>query len=235
MAQIARYGKATAHEGRGGELAARLLAAADELRSDPGCELYLINREAGRPDVIWVTELWRSQQDLDAAREKVRGSDDAAAGLELTSDWEMVELDLLGGKGARPTLEVRREPFTRINIDELEDLAAKHGFSDFQEARFPNRALGTEQTGLGHLRLKPGARMPFAHRHNRAEEVYVVVSGSGRARLGDEIVELGERDAVRVSPETIRQFEAGEDGLELIAFSALSPGDAEMVRDWWTD
>jgi mannose-6-phosphate isomerase-like protein (cupin superfamily)/quinol monooxygenase YgiN len=235
MAQIARYGKATANEGRGGELATGLLAAAEELRSDPGCELYLVNREAGKPDVLWVTELWRSQEDLDAAREKVRDSDAAGEALELTAEWEMVELELLGGKGARPAGEGDSAPFTRVNIDELEDLAAKHGLSDFQEARFPNRALGTEQTGLGHLRLKPGVRMPFAHRHNRAEEVYLVVSGSGRAKLGDEIVELAERDAIRVSPETVRAFEAGEEGLELIAFSALHPGDAEMVRDWWQD
>jgi quinol monooxygenase YgiN len=98
--RVARYGKATAREGRGDELANGLLEAAAKLASDPGCELYLVNRQADRPDVIWVTELWRSQTDLDAALERVRSSGNAAAIVELAASWETVELDLPGGKGA---------------------------------------------------------------------------------------------------------------------------------------
>ena len=97
--RIARYGKATAQTGRGEELASKLLAAADALRDDPGCELYLINRQTGSPDVVWVTELWRSQADLDASLEKIRGSDDVAEVMAIVADFEMIELDLLGGKG----------------------------------------------------------------------------------------------------------------------------------------
>jgi quinol monooxygenase YgiN len=100
VSQVARYGKAVAKQGKGGELAELLLAAAAELESDPGCELYLINRQAGDPDVIWVTELWRSQADLDASLEQVRGSDQAAAAMALVEDWQMIELELLGGKGS---------------------------------------------------------------------------------------------------------------------------------------
>jgi quinol monooxygenase YgiN len=98
MSKVARYGKAKAREGRGQQLADLLLAAAAELDDDPGCELYLINRQAGEPDLIWVTELWRSQADLDASLEQVRASDDAAAAMALVEHWEMIELDLLGGK-----------------------------------------------------------------------------------------------------------------------------------------
>ncbi len=76
-----------------------LLDAAAELEADPGCELYLINREAERPDVIWVTELWRSQADLDASIERIRGSEGVANAMALVEDWQMIELDLLGGKG----------------------------------------------------------------------------------------------------------------------------------------
>jgi len=96
---VARYGKSVARRGHGAELAEILLAAAAELGGDPGCELYLVNRQAGEPDVIWVTELWRSQADLDASLEKIRGSDDVARAMALVESWEMVELDLLGGKG----------------------------------------------------------------------------------------------------------------------------------------
>ena len=99
MSRVARYGKSVAREGMGEELAARLLAAAEELEDDPGCELYLVNRQAGAPDVIWITELWRSQADLDASVEQIRDSDDVAAVLALVEDWQMIELELLGGKG----------------------------------------------------------------------------------------------------------------------------------------
>jgi quinol monooxygenase YgiN len=99
MSQVARYGKATARPGKGGELAELLLGVADELGADPGCELYLINRQADDPDVIWVTELWRSQSDLDASLDRARGSGSASSALALVEDWQMVELDLLGGKG----------------------------------------------------------------------------------------------------------------------------------------
>jgi quinol monooxygenase YgiN len=99
MPQLARYGKATAREGRGPELAEILLAAAAELEDDPGCQLYLINRQAGQPDLIWVTELWRDQAALDASLERIRGSEGVSAAMALVEDWEMVELELLGGKG----------------------------------------------------------------------------------------------------------------------------------------
>jgi quinol monooxygenase YgiN len=100
MTQVARYGKAEAHAGRGQKLAEVLLAAAAELESDPGCLLYLINRQAGEPDLIWVTELWRSQADLDASLERIRGSDSVAAAMALVEDWQMIELEQLGGKRA---------------------------------------------------------------------------------------------------------------------------------------
>jgi quinol monooxygenase YgiN len=99
MTEVARYGRAVAREGHGGDVADRLLAAAEDLRGDPGCMLYLISREAGKPDVVWVTELWRSQADLDASLEKIRGSKDVAEVMSLVDGWEMIELELLGGKG----------------------------------------------------------------------------------------------------------------------------------------
>lgn len=99
MNRIARYGKSTAAAGKGDELAGILLAAANQLEADPGCELYLVSRQKGQPDVVWVTELWRSQADLDASLEKIRGDPDVARAISLVQSWEMIELDLLGGKG----------------------------------------------------------------------------------------------------------------------------------------
>lgn len=99
MSRVARYGKMAARGGEGPKLAEVLLAAAAELGSEPGCELYLVNHQAGSPDILWVTELWRSQADLDATISRIRGSAQVAAAMPLVQHAEMIELELLGGKG----------------------------------------------------------------------------------------------------------------------------------------
>ncbi len=125
--------------------------------------------------------------------------------------------------------------YAKRNIREIEDSALSHGFSDHQEARFARNALGAEQTGLAHLFIKPGMREAFAHRHGRAEEIYVVLSGSGRVKLDDEVVELEPLDALRVSPGVTRAFEAGTTGLEVIVFGPHVERDGEMVSEFWTE
>lgn len=126
--------------------------------------------------------------------------------------------------------------YTIKNLRESEDMAEKHGFGEAQEARFPGGDLDAEATGLALIRVKPGQRQPFAHRHNEAEEIYVVLSGSGRLKLDDELVEVGELDAVRIEPKVARAAEAGPDGLEFLAFGPRHQGDAEMLQgDFWSD
>jgi uncharacterized cupin superfamily protein len=121
------------------------------------------------------------------------------------------------------------------NLRDVEDQAAKHGLSEIQEARFPRADLGAEQTGLNFLKLKPGKREAFAHKHKTAEEIYVVLSGSGRAKLDDELIDLAPLDAVRVSPGVVRAFEAGDDGLEVLIFGPRVESDAEVVQDFWEE
>ena len=125
--------------------------------------------------------------------------------------------------------------FTIKNLREAEDMAERFGYSEKQEARFPREDLGAEATGLAHLVVRPGQRQPFAHRHHDAEEINVVLSGSGRVRLDDEVVEIGPMDAIRVAPGVTRAFEAGPDGLELLVFGPHHNRDAEMVPDFWID
>lgn len=122
-----------------------------------------------------------------------------------------------------------------MNLGDVEDQAAKHGFGEFQEARFPRRELGTEQTGLGHIVVKPGKRQPFSHRHGEAEELYVVLSGSGVLKLDDEVVEVGPRDVVRIGPGVAHGMEAGPGGLEILAFGPHVDDDAEMIEGLWED
>jgi len=125
--------------------------------------------------------------------------------------------------------------YAKKNLHDIEDLAVKHGFSEHQEARFPRTELDTAATGLAYLKVKPGKREAFAHRHGEAEEVVVVLSGGGHVKLDDERVALGPLDAVRVSPGVTRAFEAGADGLEVLVFGPHVEGDAEMVQGLWGD
>jgi mannose-6-phosphate isomerase-like protein (cupin superfamily) len=128
--------------------------------------------------------------------------------------------------------------WTKVNLkDDVDDQAPNFGLGGKIEARMARVPLELEQSGVSYQRLAPNFRVPFAHRHKNQEEVYVLISGSARAKLGDEIVELRPFDALRVHKDTIRGFEAGPEGAELIAIGApnTGPGDAELEHDWWTD
>src|SRR5687767_13671859 len=116
-------------------------------------------------------------------------------------------------------------------------MAVKHGFSETQEARFPRSDLGAETTGFAYHVVRPGKRQAFAHRHDQAEEVNVVLSGSGRVKLDDEVVEIRPMDAIRIAPRVTRAFEAGPDGLELLVFGPHHDRDGETmtVGDFWAD
>lgn len=120
------------------------------------------------------------------------------------------------------------------NLKEIEDSAVKFGLSPQMESRFARSDLGAETLGLSYQRLAPNVRQPFGHRHEQQEEVYVVLSGGGRVSLGEEVVEIRPWDAVRVAPDTTRAFEAGPDGLELLAFGAHTVStDVETVQGFW--
>ena len=126
-------------------------------------------------------------------------------------------------------------PYTIKQLTDVEDSAPKFGFAEIQEARFASSDLETENTGLSHHRLSPSKRQPFAHKHDEAEEVYVVIAGSGRVKLDDEILEVTTLDAIRVAPSVTRCFESGPDGLEMIAAGARHEGDGEIIPGWWSD
>jgi mannose-6-phosphate isomerase-like protein (cupin superfamily) len=122
-----------------------------------------------------------------------------------------------------------------MNLSEVKDSAPGFGADEFQEARFAREDLEAEQAGLAHIKVKPGKRMPFAHKHEDAEEIYVVIAGSGRIKLDDEVIEVTELDAIRISPEVARCMEAGPDGLSVLAMGAHHDKDGEVLPNWWTD
>jgi len=125
--------------------------------------------------------------------------------------------------------------YKRVNLKDVDNAAAERGPG--LEARFGRMHLDSDHLGVSYFRYAPGFRVPYGHRHKLQEEAYVVVSGSGRMRLDDEIIDLAQWDLVRVAPSVVRGFEAGPDGLELIVAGSDRPeeGDGELVQDFWTD
>ncbi|MGI8714236.1 MAG: hypothetical protein ACR2NR_13885 [Solirubrobacteraceae bacterium] len=123
--------------------------------------------------------------------------------------------------------------FTKKNLMEIENVAADRGPG--LEARFARSHIDSEHLGVSLFRFSPNFRVPFGHHHREQEEAYVVVEGSGRMRLGDELIDLAQWDIVRVAPNVVRAFEAGADGMVFVAVGNDRPegGDGEMVQGFW--
>ena len=127
--------------------------------------------------------------------------------------------------------------YTKANLKhEVEDAAPKFGLSPGLEFRYGRRELECEQSGASYQKIAPDFRQPFGHAHKEQEEVYVLVSGSARIKLDDDVVELAPFDAVRIGPGVMRCVEAGPDGAELILFGAprVEGPEADIVQGWWT-
>ena len=123
--------------------------------------------------------------------------------------------------------------YTLRKLTAVRDSAPDFGQGDVQ-IRFATADLGAENTGVALKRVRPNTRVSLGHRHERAEEVYVVLSGAGRVTLDDEIVDVEPLDALRVAPPVIKSFEAGPQGLEVLAFGPRHDGDGELLPDWWS-
>lgn len=128
--------------------------------------------------------------------------------------------------------------YTHINLKtDVDDQAVNFGLSPNLESRMARVPLGLEHSGVTYLRIAPGFRIPFGHRHKQQEEVYVLVNGSARIRIDDEVRDMKQWDAVRLHRDTVRALEAGDEGAELIAIGApnTGPGDADLIQHWWSE
>ena len=128
--------------------------------------------------------------------------------------------------------------YAKLNLrHEVEDQAPKFGMAPNLGFHVAGRPLGAERAALSLLRMAPGYRMPFGHTHADQEEIYVLVGGSARLKLDDEVLELEPWDAVRIAKETVRNLEAGPEGAELVLVGApaTDPNDADVLQAWWTD
>jgi uncharacterized cupin superfamily protein len=126
--------------------------------------------------------------------------------------------------------------YTHANLkDNVDDAAEGYGLAPQFEARFGRKALGLAGGGFSYQRLAPGFRVPFGHRHANHEEVYLVLSGGGRVKIEDEVRDLRQWDVLRFAPATARGWEAGPEGMELLAIGFGEGGDAELLQDFWSD
>ena len=230
MTPMTRTATFRARDGRGAQLAERLLHAASLMAAVPGCELWLVQRDLDDADMIRVTE-------IDAAL-NLPGVDKNAAqvmGL-LDGPPEVADGEPLGG--ARMLRgSTGATAFSILDAPDLSkdtQLLERDDLDDVGEARYIREHLDAVQTGLTHYRLRSGRRQGWAHRHGVAEEIYVALSGSGRIKVDEELFELRSLDAIRVAPASARELEAGPNGLEVLAVGSHSPGDGELVADWWT-
>src|SRR5690348_16884116 len=127
--------------------------------------------------------------------------------------------------------------YTIVNLADVENVAPRFQMPEGMDVRFPKRDLGCKITEVGVEKLGPGVRVPFGHTHTEQEEIYVIAEGSGRVKIDDEIRDLRRWDILRVGPGVMRNFEAGPDGMTVIAFGAPlgEQNDGELVPGWWSD
>jgi quercetin dioxygenase-like cupin family protein len=117
--------------------------------------------------------------------------------------------------------------FAIVNLLEVEDSVGERAAGI--EGRFARKHLDSRDLGISHFRYAANLRSAGAHSHREQEEAYVVVSGSGRVLLDDQPHDLRQWDVVRVAPEVVRAFEAGPEGLEIIAVGGPKPADGDGV------
>jgi quercetin dioxygenase-like cupin family protein len=118
--------------------------------------------------------------------------------------------------------------FATVNLLEVDDSNAD-GATGVQ-ARFARKHLDSRDLGVSLFRYAANLRNPIGHSHREQEEAYVVVAGFGRLLLDEEVIEVRQWDVVRVAPEVVRAFEAGPEGLDVIAIGGPKPEGGDGVR-----
>jgi quercetin dioxygenase-like cupin family protein len=90
------------------------------------------------------------------------------------------------------------------------------------------RQLEAETLGARLWRLQPG-QASTRHRHRDTVELYVLLEGSGRIRVGADLLTLEPLSAVLVEPETVRQPFNDTDGDQLWLVVGAPPEPANTT------
>jgi mannose-6-phosphate isomerase-like protein (cupin superfamily) len=128
--------------------------------------------------------------------------------------------------------------YTVQNLKEVENQGVHFGLDPKDmELRMAKDPLECANAGISYLKLGPGYRAPFGHTHKTQEEIYILISGSARVKLNDDVIDMKPFTAVRIAQDTMRSYEGGPEGAEIIALGApkTGPGDGDTVPGWWSD
>ena len=94
-------------------------------------------------------------------------------------------------------------------------------------------AAGGVTSGLRHIAIAPGENGYPRHCHSAEEELFVIVGGSGTARVGDEEVPVRAGHVLSRPAGTgiAHSFRAGPDGLECLAYGQRDNNDIIYYPD----
>ena len=103
------------------------------------------------------------------------------------------------------------ENYTIANIGEFKDLKEykyRHTLLDLpiEGKVFIGEKLNTTSVEISFQVLTAGKEIPFDHRHNENEEVYIVLKGKGEFIIDDEVTEVKEGSIVRIAPPAKRRW-----------------------------
>jgi mannose-6-phosphate isomerase-like protein (cupin superfamily) len=101
--------------------------------------------------------------------------------------------------------------------------------------------IGAEQVAFTYRVMPPstGGKGSYGHSHKNQEEIYFVISGTLQFKLGDDVIDVGPKTAVRVAPSTVRSvWNEGPADAELIICSTIvddPQGETELHEDFWPE
>ncbi|MEY2514230.1 MAG: hypothetical protein QOJ89_1588, partial [bacterium] len=121
---------------------------------------------------------------------------------------------------------VAPRPATIVALADVEARPQHHG-PVRRTRRDLGRAAGSARSGLQHVTIEPGARSSARHCHSVEEELFVVLDGDGALLLGDDVHPVRAGSVVARPPATglAHTFEAGDDGMTLLAYGTRDASD----------
>jgi mannose-6-phosphate isomerase-like protein (cupin superfamily) len=120
-------------------------------------------------------------------------------------------------------------------LDEMQDVLGDYP----GEMRMATYEVGAEQVALTYRRMpaQTGGKGSYGHSHKTQEELYLVLSGTLQFKLGDDVVDVPARTAVRIAPEVVRSvWNEGPEDAELVIASvrvADAREDTLLTEDFW--
>jgi quinol monooxygenase YgiN len=100
MTRFAQHARIRARPGKRDELVAKYLEVGEMQGDNPACELMIVSSSPEEDDIVFLTEVWTSEEEHERARESEEVQAWAAGMPELVAGPpEITPLAVEGGKG----------------------------------------------------------------------------------------------------------------------------------------